>query len=128
MSKDKIILKLRELAGIDIRSLALFRMGFGLLILGDVLVRLPDIRALYSDDGVLPRSALIAHALDTWNISLHLANGTWQFGLILFIIEGLFALALTFGYQTRLASVVSWFLCISLQSRNPIVLQGGDVA
>jgi len=34
---------------------------------------------------------------------------------------------LLFGYKTKTATIVSWFFLISIQSRNPLVLQGGDV-
>jgi len=40
---------LERLYGIDIRSLALFRVLLGVLILFDLLIRLPDIRVFYTD-------------------------------------------------------------------------------
>lgn len=119
--------KLQELFGIDIRSLALFRIGLALVLLGDLIVRLQDLKAHYSDEGVLPRSILIDFFLDPWSISLHVVNGNWQFQLVLFILQILFAIALLIGYQTRLATIVSWFLLLSLQMRNTMILQGGDI-
>jgi hypothetical protein len=44
----------------------------------------------------------------------------------LFVLAGLFAVALLAGYRTGLATFVSWFLLVSLQARNPLVLHGGD--
>jgi hypothetical protein len=114
--------KLRELGSIDVRSLALFRIGIALVLLGDLLVRLQDLRAHYSDAGVLPRHAMSA---DSW--SLHLLSGSWQLQLVLFLVAFAAGVALLVGYRTRLATVVSWLLLISLHTRNPLILQGGDV-
>lgn len=119
--------KVNELCGIDGRSLALFRMGLALVILGDLFMRLLDLKAHYTDEGVLPRSTLLEDILTKWHFSLHVANGTWEFELVLFLLAAVFACALLMGYQTRLASIVSWILMISLQLRNPIILQGGDI-
>lgn len=119
--------KMRELFGIDIRSLAFFRIGLALVLIGDLLIRMQDLQAHYSDDGVLPRSALIELFLDPWSNSLHLINGNWQIQWVLFIVQILFAIALLVGYHTRLATIVSWFLLLSLQMRNTMILQGGDI-
>jgi len=120
--------KCNELCGIDIRSLALFRMGLALVLLGDVYIRLQDITVHYSDWGVLPRDLLIAKVGDIWHFSLHLINGSAQFQLFLFILSALCAFALLCGYRTRLATILSWLLLISVHSRNPLILQGGDTA
>ena len=48
----------RELFGIDTRSLAVFRIGLALAILADLLIKAPDLIAFYTDDGVLPRALL----------------------------------------------------------------------
>lgn len=119
--------KINELCGIDGRSLALFRIGLALVILGDLLDRLFDLKAHYTDEGVLPRATLVEDLLDKWHFSLHLINGTWEFQLVLFLLAAVFGCALLVGYKTRLAAICSWILLISLQLRNPIILQGGDI-
>jgi hypothetical protein len=124
---SKLKSKFIELFGIDLRSLALFRMGLALVLIGDLLVRLQDLKAHYSDDGVLPRSALIESFLDPGALSIHLMSGLWQVQLLLFIIQIAFALALLVGYYTRIVTFVSWFLLLSLQLRNEMILQGGDI-
>ncbi len=48
-----------HLFGIDIRSLALLRIGTACLLLADLAYRLPDLEAHYTDLGVLPRRTLI---------------------------------------------------------------------
>jgi predicted DCC family thiol-disulfide oxidoreductase YuxK len=118
---------LRTWLALDYRSLALLRMGIGLTILFDLIERSTSLFAHYTDGGVLPRSELFRLWGMDWTVSLHLASGELWFQILLFVIAGIFALFLIFGYRTKLASVVSWFLLISLQARNPMVLQGGDV-
>jgi hypothetical protein len=59
-------------------------------------------------------------------VSLHLLDGSADFQGALFVLAGLFALALLLGWWTRLATAASWFLLMSLHARNPMILQGGD--
>lgn len=119
--------KLRELFGIDIRSLALFRIGLALVLLADLFIRIQDLGVHYSDEGVLPRNALINEFLDHWHLSVHLINGTWEAQGFLFILQIGFAAALLLGFHTRLSTVASWILLISLHTRNPLINQGGDI-
>ncbi len=118
--------KLSELFGIDIRSLALFRIGLALVILGDLFIRLQDLKAHYSDEGIAPRSFLV-DMLYPWSLSINLISGTWQVQLVLFILTIIFTIALLVGYKTRWATVLTWFFIVSLQLRNPIINQGGDI-
>jgi hypothetical protein len=119
--------KLKELFGIDVRSLAIFRVGIALILLVDLYIRVDSIKVHYSDEGVLPRDVLIEHSIEPWNLSLHLISGLWQVQFILFTVAAICAFALLVGYRTRLATILSWVLLISLHTRNPIVLQGGDI-
>lgn len=119
--------KLVDLFGIDVRALAIARIGFALLILADLANRARSFAAHYGDESVLPRHALLGeHYNDAW-ISLHLAGGELWFQALLFGVAAVFALMLLVGYKTRLATVVSWLLLISLQNINPLVVQGGDI-
>ena len=119
--------KIRELCSVDIRSLALFRMGLALILLWDIATRFPDLAAHYSDWGVLPRDVLIAKFINVAHLSIYLINGSWAFTFVCFAAAALFAMALLIGYKTRLATVASWIFLISLHSRNPLILQGGDM-
>ena len=117
--------KADELLGADLRALAALRMGLGALVLGDVLTRLPDLRALYCDEGVLPRR-LAMGLLGQWDLSLYFAGGSAPFTAALFAVHALAALALSLGWRTRLSAVACWALTVSLQNRNVLVLQGAD--
>lgn len=119
--------KIREWLALDYRSLAVLRIAIGLTIICDLVQRALDLRAFYSDQGVLSRLQLLTLGSNKWWVSLHMMTGlTWMEGL-LFIIAGTVAIQLILGYRTQLAVIVSWFLLASLHFRNPMVLQGGDV-
>src|SRR5438270_677959 len=50
---------LQRLFSIDLRSLALFRVGLAILFFGDLFERVSNLSAQYTDIGVLPRSLLL---------------------------------------------------------------------
>lgn len=127
-SKAALTSKLDELFGLDLRSLAVFRIGLALILLGDLIVRSKDLTAHYTDAGVLPRSLLTEELLKPWYWSVHLLSGSPIVQAILFSIAGFFALAMLVGYQTRLATIASWALLVSLHNRNPALTFAGDDA
>jgi hypothetical protein len=119
--------KLRELFGVDLRSLALLRIGLGAAVLADLATRAFDLVELYTDRGVLPRDLLVA--LDGRGVylsahywaSVHpVAQG------VLFAITALCAVALLVGWRTRIATLACWYLVASIQIRQPLVYMGGD--
>jgi len=112
---------------IDVRALALFRITIGLLLLCDLFNRGLHLEAFYTDLGVLPRGPYLSEFANASHWSLHLFSGEFYWQALLFIIHAIFALSLTLGYQTRISCFVCWVLLVSLHSRNPVVLQGGDV-
>ncbi len=119
-----------ERFGLDLRGLALFRILLGLLLLVDLAMRAADLRVFYSDAGVLPRIDLLdrlATGVTPWSVSLHMMSGLWGVQLLLFAIAAFCAVCLLIGHRTRLFTVLSWFLLMSLHSRNPTILNAGDV-
>jgi hypothetical protein len=108
--------------GLDLRSLALFRIGLGLYLLVDLLDRVPDLTAHYTDAGVLPRSALGP----PWCLALHRLSGELWWQACLFVVAGVLAVAVLVGYRTRPATLLSWLMLLSLHDRNSDILQGGD--
>jgi Vitamin K-dependent gamma-carboxylase/Lipase maturation factor/DCC1-like thiol-disulfide oxidoreductase len=119
--------KLEELFGLDLRSLAIFRIGLALLILVDLIQRYKNLTAHYTDFGILPRGALIEEFSNPWRWSIHLFNGEPFFQSILFLLAGLVALALLVGYQTRFVTIFSWALLVSLYNRNNLIITAGDI-
>jgi len=100
----------KKIFTLDLRALALMRIGMGFLILLDLSIRGADLEAHYSNSGVLPLDVLYAHNWGEYFLSIHTISGLWQVQLLLFIIAAVFAIMLMFGWKTRLATIVSWFL------------------
>ena len=115
------------LFGIDLRSLAAFRIGIGALLLTDLGMRATDLTAHYTDDGIVPRSLLDDRLRDSWRWSWHMLNGSAAFQSALFLVAAFAAAALMVGFRTRFATVVSWLLLVSLHARNPFIVNAGDV-
>ncbi|NES03254.1 MAG: hypothetical protein F6K22_10575 [Okeania sp. SIO2F4] len=111
---------------LDLRSLALFRVGSALIIIVDLIQRFPDIKAHYTDFGILPRGPLIEQFLNPWLWSLHLFSGNVLFQGLLFTVAFICAIALLVGYRTQLFTILSWVLLAYLHSRNNIILNAGD--
>jgi hypothetical protein len=119
--------KIIEIFGADLRSLAAFRIALAGLVLLDLASRAPDLYAHYTDRGVLPRDILLQEALlNRWEISLNLMSGELLVQALLFGVAALAALALLVGYRTRLMTIIVWVLVISIQARNPMILNTGD--
>lgn len=118
--------RLKKLYGLDVRSLALLRIGLALVILTDLFWRFPDIAVHYSDQGVIPRTSLIEEFLHPWYWSIHLLSGQPLVQGLLFLIAALLALAMLVGYRTRLATIASWALIVSLHDRNPYLIFAAD--
>ena len=116
---------LRTVFGIDLRTLALFRILLGGYLLLNVLSRAQDLAAHYTDFGVLPRPVQMGLLADgSW--SLHLFNGTATAQAVLFLLATLAAVGLILGWRTRLMTVISWVLLLSVQNRNTYILSGED--
>ncbi|MEZ6069235.1 MAG: HTTM domain-containing protein [Pirellulales bacterium] len=116
-----------EVFGLDLRSLALLRVGLGVLILVDLACRARDLVAHYTDDGVLPREAARELIVRDWRFSLHMLGGSAAYEAVLFLVAALVAVLLVLGWRTRLMTLLSWLLMISLHARNPVILNGGDL-
>jgi hypothetical protein len=110
----------------DIRALALMRVCIAVVILLDLSVRISDLEAFYSNTGAVPLAMLFEHSWNDYFISIHTMSGLWQIQLLLFLASYFFAIMLLLGYRTRLFTVLSWFMMLSLHNRNSLILQGGD--
>lgn len=107
--------------------MATFRFLLGGLLIVDLLMRAVDLRAHYSDFGILPRAPYLEHFSNKLHVSLHLANGLVEWQAALFILTGLAAFLVMVGYKTRVFTVVAWILLVSMHNRNTMILNGGDV-
>jgi len=106
---------------------AVFRIVFGLVLLANALLLLPDINMWFSDQGVLP-----SH-VDPQLVGLNRLNVFAWWGSSTAFVNGAFAalilsiLCVILGFQTRLACIVVFVLVTSFYHRNVYVLHAGDV-
>jgi len=117
---------LRRRFAVDPRALTAFRMSLGLCLVVDVVTRLTELTAFYTDGGVLPRSVLrlLYPTVAPFSL-LNVSDAGWvQFGL--FALTALAGVALLLGYRVRLAAALSLVLLVSIHIRNPFVLNAGD--
>ncbi len=126
MGKGKFGDKLEEIFGLDLRSLALFRIGLALVLISDLIIRFGDARALYSNEGVLSRVALIEGILDPWYWSINFISGQPFVQQLLFLTAIFIAVLMLIGYRTRLAIIASWAMIISIHNRNSALVFAGD--
>src|SRR4051812_39318018 len=69
-----------QVFGLDLRSLALYRICLALLLLWDLQERAWDLRAHYTDDGILPVSAVPISS----PVSIHVLSGALAYQVTLF--------------------------------------------
>lgn len=101
-------------------------MGLGSVVVLDVLLRLRDLTAFYTDDGVFPRAVLVRQSWLNPSYNLFLSSGTTEGQFLLFCLLLATGAALAAGWHSRWAGLACWYLLSSVQLRNPVVLDGGD--
>ena len=123
----KILNILSNNFSVDLRSLAITRIAFAIVILADLIIRSRFLKDFYTDEGVISLFALKNIYEGNYYTSIHALSGDYYFQLFLFLIAVIFAFLLLIGFFTRIATIVSWALLVSLNLRNPLLLQGGDI-
>jgi hypothetical protein len=112
--------------GIDPRSLAVFRVAVGALLLVDLAIRATDFSAMYVDGGIMPIDTVREYFGGRWCWSVHWLSGAAWYQTLLFSLAGVFAAMLLVGFQTRIATIASWVLLMSLHRHAPLVINAGD--
>ena len=113
------------LGRIDLRPLGLMRVVFGAVLFWSTIDLAPVLRAFFSDDGVVPRAALLAIARNNRVSVFDFSGPPW-------LLVGMYALTLaaimafTVGFRSRLASVATFVLVTGLHERNTYALDGSD--
>ena len=116
----------QQLFAIDLRSLALFRIAVGALILASVARRIPDFRVFYTGEGVWPAAVAWAedYAPGTWSLNFLDPSFGWQAGLA--VAEAVAGLALLLGWRTRIVTVLAWVLVASAHRRDVMIVSGAS--
>lgn len=115
-----------QLFRIDLRALALLRIGLGIILALNALLQLANIKIFYSESGVLPQSLNVQYLGDGY-WSLFWLNQTPEFANSLMVLMVIVSVVFALGYQTRLCNLVCLVLLWSIQVRNPLILTGGGV-
>jgi hypothetical protein len=110
---------------VDLRTLALFRVAFGLFLLGNLYFRTSGHEAIafLTDDGVLP-AHVVAHARHD-RFSLLFAVTRLAELRVAAALIGLVYVAYTLGWHTRLMQVLAAVALLSLDERNSMLENGG---
>jgi len=116
--------KLVDVFAIDPRSLAVFRIGIGLVLLYDLVDRMFDFEAMVLDGGILSVADAQMHDSSAWSLYF-LSSADW-FQMLLFGLTVVSCVMVLVGCFTRLATVCTWILVVSLQARMPLILNSGD--
>jgi hypothetical protein len=116
---------IRASLAFDHRSVALFRILCGLLVIADVLSQAPYLVDLYTDQGILPRELIVLNY--PGNFSLYLADGSLAWVVFLNIIQFVFGSMLITGYHPRWAGFGAYVLLVSAWYRNWLVVNFGDL-
>jgi len=103
-------------------TLALFRIGFGVLATAWTATLAPNLFSLYGPDGVLPEPP--DGASGSWSVLDWWPSSTTV--LILFVVTLVAAICVTFGLFSRVAAAVLLIGIISFEQRNLPATNSGD--
>jgi hypothetical protein len=110
----------------DARSAALGRVGLAIVLLVDLLRRVPMLRLFYSNEGLLPNHTLLWRPPTQWMFSFFFLASLPGEAALGFVLCGLVYVALLVGWRTRLMRFLALVCVISLHARVTLVENGGD--
>jgi hypothetical protein len=117
----------RQSFTLDARSLAAFRIGLGLMLVADCLLRTRDFRLMFAADGIFPPEILRAFHATQAKWSLALLSDARGCGAAVLAAEGIAGLFLAIGFHTRAATVVAWAALLSVVRRTSPATNAGDL-
>lgn len=111
--------------GLDERSLALFRILLGAVLLVDMARRYTHASTMYTDAGIFSRTYFLESLnSNRWSI-LFVSGSEWFVNA--FILAGIvLSVALILGIKTRWVTVLLWVVVMSVQYRNTHLQNGAD--
>ena len=112
---------------LDARSLAVYRIGLGAILVADCLLRTRDFRLMFAADGMFPQETLNRYYADAtlWSLAF-IIDATWWSGAVL-ALEGIAGVALAAGYRTRAATILAWVALVSVIRRTSPATNAGDI-
>jgi predicted DCC family thiol-disulfide oxidoreductase YuxK len=113
---------------IDGRSLALCRIFLSGVLIVDLLRRVPWLRDLYTNAGLLPNHTELWRPYQQHMFSLFFAASQPEEAAVLFALSLFCFACFAIGWHTRLFHLLSFAMTTSLHERNLIAENGGTVA
>jgi len=111
---------------LDVRSLGLYRILLGLILMLDTLSRFGDRRDFYTDFGLISRDFFLTQMSLPWSFSLHYANGSETFVTLMLLLQLWVGFLVLMGYKTRWMIFFSFIFNVSIHNRNWLINNGGD--
>ncbi len=102
------------------------RISIGLVLLTDLFIRCLSIKAFFTNEGILPLTILKSYNWNSLYFSLYGISDQLWCQASFFLLNALCIVLLILGYRTRLFTFICWVFLVSIQNRNPFILQGGD--
>lgn len=117
---------IRSVGTLDLRSLALMRIGVAVVLLMDLIIRFTHLEAHYTDNGVLPLPVLFERLWNPYHFSIYTISTSAPLLSVVFLANLAAIGGLLVGYRTRLFTSICWIFLLSLHNRNPLNHQAGD--
>ncbi|WP_437779255.1 hypothetical protein [Sorangium sp. So ce1097] len=112
---------------IDVRTLGLFRLVLGALLIGDCLRHWAEASWIYSNEGVLTNHYHLFHPSSGFNFSLYHAFSSLGEVHVAFALSLFCFFCFFIGWHTRLFSILSFILVTSRDNRIIMIENGGYV-
>jgi len=112
---------------IDPRSLGLFRLLFGAVLLSDLARRWAELGFWYTNSGLLPNHTILWRPPARSMFSLFFTVSNTFEAQLGFMLCAIAYLAFVVGYRTRWAQVLAFVARVSLNSRLAPLENGGDM-
>lgn len=112
---------------LDRRSLGLFRIVFGVLLLCDLYYRARGIEYWYVNDGLMPNHVVLWAKPTGPLLSFFFTLSSYQEAVAGFFVCGVVFLAYTLGYHTKLSQALAFICILSLNGRLHMLENGGDI-
>ena len=111
---------------VDARSLGFGRIVLALILLFDLVRRIPDITLFYSNQGLVPNHMMLWRPPTQWMFSFFFILSHPDEVAFAFVLVGIVYFLLLIGWRTRLMQVLSLICVLSLHGRVTLLENGGD--
>src|SRR6478735_9840167 len=112
---------------VDARSLGLFRIAFGAVLLSDLIRRWVELRLWYTNSGLLPNHTLLWRPPARSMFSLFFTVSTPTEAQLGFMLCAIVYALFVIGYRTRWIQAFALIARVSLNSRLAVLENGGDM-